>query len=239
MIKSVEEKDRCKWPDLLSHLVFVYNTTPHTVTKVTPFTLLFGREPTLPLDHLLSNANQNWDDNFVGKQAALLQRADDLVKQRIESHATANEKQDNGKRTCSPISIGSHVLLKKCAFTGRHKLDNYFEADPYKVVNVNVHKDVYTIQPCAGGPEKVVNRKYLHVYPQECCPDQNQIANSSGNPPDSGDRDSSQDEEEFVLQFRPGQNRQDLPVSTLRRSRRPNIGVHSNPFHLPRSVNHP
>ena len=50
LIKSLDEKDRYKWPDMISHLVFVYNSTPHSVTGIAPYTLMFGREPLIPLD---------------------------------------------------------------------------------------------------------------------------------------------------------------------------------------------
>ena len=53
LIKSLDNKDRRKWPELLPHLIYIYNSTPHSVTGVAPYTLLFGREPTIPLDHLI------------------------------------------------------------------------------------------------------------------------------------------------------------------------------------------
>ena len=56
LIKSLELKDRKNWPKLLPHLIFVYNSTPHSITGYTPYTLMFGRDPSIPLDHLISNA---------------------------------------------------------------------------------------------------------------------------------------------------------------------------------------
>ena len=254
LIKSLEEKDRCRWPDLLSHLVFVYNTTPHTVTRVAPFTLLFGREPTLPLDHLISNAKQNWDNDFVEEQATLLQRAGTLVKQRIQNQAEVNEKCSEKTKPFCPFPIGSQVLLRKCAFKGRHKLQNHYEANPYVVVNVNAHQDVYTIRSFKGGPERVVNGKYLRPCPGGQTPvfqlarqldndlNNDHVAKESSKT--TAHLDPSDDEEELIIRLKPYQGQQiplqhqenDLSGTTLRRSNRPNLGKHSNPFHLPRSA---
>ena len=38
LIKSVDQRMRHRWPDLLPHLVFVYNTTPHCTTGIAPYT---------------------------------------------------------------------------------------------------------------------------------------------------------------------------------------------------------
>ena len=48
LIKSLDERDRRRWPELLPHLVYVYNTTPHATTGVTPFSLMFGRKERIP-----------------------------------------------------------------------------------------------------------------------------------------------------------------------------------------------
>ena len=50
LIKSINESDRHRRPDLLAHLVYVCNATPSATTAVSPFTLMFGREPLIPLD---------------------------------------------------------------------------------------------------------------------------------------------------------------------------------------------
>ena len=53
MIRSLEPNERRKWPEMLFHLVYVYNSTPHRVTGYSPFRLMHGRDPCIPLDQLL------------------------------------------------------------------------------------------------------------------------------------------------------------------------------------------
>ena len=65
LIKSFDEHDRRKWPDMLPHLTFVYNATPHCTTGVAPFTLMFGREPLIPLDQIIGRTDSDWGQNVV------------------------------------------------------------------------------------------------------------------------------------------------------------------------------
>lgn len=91
MIRSLDPARRRDWPDLLTHLVFLYNSTPHRVTGLSPYRM-FGRDPYTPLDHLLSNAEKTWDEDFIEEQAQALQTAHKVAKERIE---TSQQKKKN------------------------------------------------------------------------------------------------------------------------------------------------
>ena len=54
----------------------MYNTTPHRVTGIALYTLMFGCKPIIPLDQLLQNvAIESWDEEFVENQAKFIQKA--------------------------------------------------------------------------------------------------------------------------------------------------------------------
>ena len=50
ILRTLEPRDKQRWPSLLPTLCFSYNATPNAVTGLPPFQLLFGREPRTPLD---------------------------------------------------------------------------------------------------------------------------------------------------------------------------------------------
>lgn len=156
LIKSFDEKDHQKWPDMLPHLTFVYNATPHCTTGVAPYTLMFGWEPLIPLDQILGRTDSDWGQNFVQEQSQLLNRAGDLVRENVRKRACLNEASYNAKVNARPIAVGSQVLLRKCAFKGRHKIQDRYEREPYVVVWTNEQGDVYKIRPVNGGGEKTV-----------------------------------------------------------------------------------
>ena len=165
LIKSLDERDRRRWPELLPHLVYVYNTTPHATTGVTPFSLMFGRKERIPLDQLFGKNDTDWEQDYVQKQADMFERAREVVSERMQRIAAKNKERVDVKLSKNTIhpDVGSIVYLKKCAFTQRHKLQNKYFDEMYVVVWHNSEKDVYHVRPVKGGPLKVVNRKLLKV----------------------------------------------------------------------------
>lgn len=60
-----------------------------------------------------------------------------------------------------PLQEGDLVLLQRCHWTGRHKLEDKYEEDPYTVMSIpHGMGDVVKISK-PGYPAKVVNRWYL------------------------------------------------------------------------------
>jgi hypothetical protein len=152
LIKSVGRVQRKQWPDLLGHLVFVYNSTPHRVTGVTPYLLMFGREPEIPLDHLLDNIHHDWDQDYITSQAKLFELASRVARQRIEKAVNEDKLRYDKKARATPLNIGDHVLLQRTGFRDRHKLADNYKPDSYVVVDINPAECLYQVRPTLGGP---------------------------------------------------------------------------------------
>ena len=73
MIRSLDPDRRKRWPELIQQLVFLYNCTPLGTTGLSPYRLLYGREPNTPLDQLLGNTQSNWDEDFVSEHSQITQ----------------------------------------------------------------------------------------------------------------------------------------------------------------------
>ena len=52
LLRVLSDEKKRKWPIFLNEVVWFYNVSPHSVTKFSPFFLMFGRPPNLPVDLL-------------------------------------------------------------------------------------------------------------------------------------------------------------------------------------------
>ena len=50
MLAKVTSKQQDNWDKMLPYVVFAYNTAQHENLETSPFTMIYGREGTLPLD---------------------------------------------------------------------------------------------------------------------------------------------------------------------------------------------
>ena len=120
----------------------------------------------MPLDHILSNTNNDWGENFIRQQADFLKRVHKLATDRLVCAAAANKRHYDRRAMASSLPIGSRVLTKQCAFKERHKLQDHFSEEQYIVVKCNIDQDLYEVRPALGGPTKWLNRKMLILDPR-------------------------------------------------------------------------
>ena len=59
LLRTLTPADKKNWPRLLPELVFWYNTTAHSTTGHSPYLLLFGRDPQLPIDDFVESGRDH------------------------------------------------------------------------------------------------------------------------------------------------------------------------------------
>jgi transposase InsO family protein len=257
---SVQKKKR--WPEYLPELTYAYNATPHKSTGYSPFFLLFGREPNLPIDVMFGKSQQEnpttvneWLESHELRMADSIRRAGAYM----EKQSLSRLKRLNKRRKELPIPIGTRVFLRN-RVKGRNKIQDVWDPVPYKVVERPNEGQVYKVKPADGfGPSKMINRADI-LDSKELCPMYNDqvlpIVNDIELPIQDHNSDVESDTEEILLVDQPMQlvdepgngdndnevgqendsfSDEDIEIPEPRRSTRPTAGTHNNPFHLPKS----
>ncbi len=165
MLGTLEPHQKADWKSYLSSLVHAYNSTRHESTKETPFYLMFGRQPRLPVDLLfgLERADGKKMSSYV---ESMKQRLNEAYDKASAASSQARRKQKvnyDHKARGAVISPGDRVLVKIVAYDGKHKISDRWENDVYSVLNQpNSQIPVYTVQREDGkGRKRVLHRNLL------------------------------------------------------------------------------
>lgn len=102
-----------EWEKWIPFATFVYNTTPHSATKYTPFELVYGRLANLPgaLQKAPTSPLYNYDD-FVLNTKHKMQVSHEIAKRNlIKAKEEQKERFDKHKANPIEFKVGQKVLL--------------------------------------------------------------------------------------------------------------------------------
>ena len=164
MLGTLDQDNKSRWPEYLSPLVYAYNCTKHSTTGFSPFLLMFGREPHLPIDVALGvNSVTSGSGSYPAYIANLRDRLNiayqKVIEESIKSAARNKQSYDSRARQAT-IQVGDLVLLRNLSIRGKHKLADRWEEDPYPVVECIPGLPVYKVQD-KDGTERVLHRNLL------------------------------------------------------------------------------
>uniref|UniRef100_A0A8C2GGE5 Gypsy retrotransposon integrase-like protein 1 n=2 Tax=Cyprinus carpio TaxID=7962 RepID=A0A8C2GGE5_CYPCA len=161
LLKSLPPEKKRRWPEHLSELVYAYNVTPHSSTGYSPYYLLFGVQPHLPVDALLGQEPVTEDKpDWLKVHQERLRDAHVRAKEYAERKAVERARQHEEKVYCPAVEVGQHVYLRHRP-PGRNKIQDAWSPTVYRVLEVQ--GTTYTVEPVGGGPAKRVHRSNLRL----------------------------------------------------------------------------
>ena len=96
MIGTLEADKKQNWKQYISPLVHAYNCIKHESTSYAPYTLMFGREPKLPVDIAFglndNNSTGNSYSEYISGLQNQIKEAFDLVQKNADK-ARAKQKK--------------------------------------------------------------------------------------------------------------------------------------------------
>lgn len=254
LLRTLPPDQKRYWPRHLPQVTYAYNTTIHQSTGMSPYFLMFGREPRLPIDFLLGAGEDESDgqgEDWVQEHQGLLEDSYRHVRERLLMRREYRDQRHQDQVRDPPLSEGDIVYVRNRGVKGRNKIQDVWNSTPYRVIQCPPeHGVVYSITPAAqGGPVRNLHRTELRGAPAggvrgglDLIEEQVDIRDgvqSDFNLPRVRALESGEEElvsegglasggEEVI-------DRVESPV-VVRRSTRVTAGKHTNLFRLPRSV---
>ena len=160
MLKTLDASGKASWKDHVAPLVHAYNCTRHESTHFSPYFLMFGRTPRLPVDIFLGCPVE-----LPSSVSSLKERlenaykvASDVVKQ-----AAGRQKQNYDRKVRGgQLHVGDRVLVKNVGLKGKNKLANKWKPDVF-VIELQENPDipVFKCKRENGTDTKTVHRNLL------------------------------------------------------------------------------
>ena len=138
MIGTLENEKKRDWKAHLPSLVHAYNAARHETTGFSPFELLFGRTPKLPVDLLFGTNSTDHENSisadYITELRNKLQEAFKVAKDHSDVSRNKQKEYFVTKANACKLQIGDEVLVKKLALEGKKKLEDRFEEETFTVV---------------------------------------------------------------------------------------------------------
>ena len=167
MLGTLRPSQKENWQDWVSTLTHAYNCTNSSVTNFSPYFLMFGRKPNVPLDlefGLKSKHTKEIDQaSYVKKLREKLEWAYLLAGKRCEKEASRNKTVYDRKFRCMKIEKGDIVLVRLKAMGGNYKIADRWENEPYIVLDQLAEGPVYKVQPVGTTSNKRIRTLHRNM----------------------------------------------------------------------------
>ena len=168
MLGTLSEEEKLDWKSHISSMTHAYNCTKNASTGFSPYFLMYGRQPRLPID-VKFGLFRNLSSSTFSKSKYI-----DRLKKRLDfayQKANAAQQKDSARhklrydKKAQNITLypGDLVLVRVVAFKGKHKIQNRWEDEEYVIVSQpNLDIPVYKVKPVTGqGRERTLHRNLL------------------------------------------------------------------------------
>ena len=170
MIRKLDSELHRKWLAHLGSVIIAYNATRSLVTGFSPYYLMFGRRPRLPID-LLFPTHREYNlthtiDEYVEMLYRHLWKSMKLAEDLALKEALRQKRLYDRKVGAVELRPGDHVLVKLDAFRGqRWKLKNQWGSDLHTMVTrVADGVPAYVVKNKHTGKRKVLHCSILLLW---------------------------------------------------------------------------
>ena len=167
MLGTLSEEEKSDWKSYLGCMTHVYNCTKHASTTYSPYYLMFGRHPRLPIDVEFGLNKPNCGDNssksrYIQKLRRRLNYAFQKASKYSDQQANKYKKSYDKSAKGPQLHENDLVLVKIVDHKGRHKLQDRWEPEEYVVIEQPIAgTPVYKVKPVNGDNVRTLHRNLL------------------------------------------------------------------------------
>ena len=198
MLGTLELTQKQNWKSHIGSLVHAYNCTKHNTTGFSPYYLMFGRHPRIPVDLVLGKVEDQDTtsvDQYVASLQNQLKKAFEVAESATKSNQMGHKKVYDRKIRGAVLEIGDRVLLWNVGLKGTNKLADKWSEEVYVVTGKpNDNIPVYEVRLEQGSKKiRVVHRNLLLPLPWIPSNDREVSVTTLGDSMNTGLSDSSVD----------------------------------------------
>lgn len=213
MLGTLREKEKNRWREYVKPLTHAYNCTKYEVTGYSPYELMFGQQPRLPIDIAfglpVKEASSTTHSQYVKNLKFYLREGYKIAMENARKVADNNKTRFDMKVRESCLEIGDRVLVRNLRLRNKHKLIDRWEPTVYVVQKRAGDLPVYTVCPVGqDGPMRTLHRDLL--LPCGFLADENEEPEqplrvsrprTRQNSPQSDENPVDSDEEDYSLSY--------------------------------------
>ena len=141
-ISKLQDTNHNNWDEYLQAVVFAYNTGIHKNTKYSPYELLYGRSPRLPINIRPSSFSFSKPNDYFEQLKRTLRIYQEAARHHIVLQQRINKNMYDRNRINPQYKVGDKVLTRN--YSTRGKLEPKFSPIP-KVIT-RVYHPIYEVQ---------------------------------------------------------------------------------------------
>ena len=166
MLGTMPIEQKKDWQDWVSTMTHAYNSTVCQSMGYSPYFLMFGWEPRLPIDDEFNFPNRKESATVHIYVEQLLNKLDvafHKARENVARDASARKKYCDRNVRCHALQPGDIVLVRKNLFDSNYKVADKWEDEPYMVESQMSDTPVYSVvQMAPGSTSRILHRNMLH-----------------------------------------------------------------------------
>ena len=166
MIGKLEEDRKACWSEHLPELLLAYNATHSAVTRYSPYYLLFGRRPRIPVDYLFPTLRDSPHQTKMEVSVVAMQKG---LKEAftVARHLTSEEvarqcRYHDRKARAVALQPGDIVMVRTDGFVGKWKVKNHWEDGGFIVESQLEDWPVYKVKCPTSDDSQKPKYRILH-----------------------------------------------------------------------------